>query len=190
MYVPEWESIANSAQWLIASGMSEEDARTGICHAISDRKIRLRAVVGTDDYFTAEGDDIADGEIKPPLRLKPTDIDWQGSKPMGCWECLDHHEARRRSISLLELSTSDLEALFPRSKGIRTRSPKRLPMARSEKVRIFKEWRVSRGKNIPTIKEDTEYMRGYGVSRDEVREFRKDYPNRSPGRPKRKPASA
>jgi hypothetical protein len=47
----------------------------------------------------------------------------------------------------------------------------------------FKEWRETRGDNLPSEKEDIAHMKQFGVGRDSVRALRKDAPRLSPGRP-------
>lgn len=43
----------------------------------------------------------------------------------------------------------------------------------AEAKRQFDKWRKSRGEDVPSLKEDVDHMRQFGVSRDRVREFRK-----------------
>jgi hypothetical protein len=51
-------------------------------------------------------------------------------------------------------------------------SPSTKPVSEADAVRKFDEWRESRGDNIPSEKEDINYMKQFGVSRDRVREMR------------------
>jgi hypothetical protein len=51
--------------------------------------------------------------------------------------------------------------------------------ARAEK---FKEWRESRGDNIPSEREDIAHMKPFGVGRDAVRELRRNAPKLPRGR--------
>ena len=63
-----------------------------------------------------------------------------------------------------------------------------LPLSKSvseaDAIRLFDEWRESRGDNIPSEKEDIDYMKQYGVSRDRVRKLRQrsGVRNRSTGK--------
>ena len=48
-----------------------------------------------------------------------------------------------------------------------------------------REWRAQRGENIPTEKEDTAYLKQFGVGRDKVRELRRTAPRLPRGKPRR-----
>jgi hypothetical protein len=50
--------------------------------------------------------------------------------------------------------------------------PRPKPISEADKNRRFDEWRESRVDNIPSEKEDIDYMKKYGVSRDWVRKRR------------------
>ena len=50
--------------------------------------------------------------------------------------------------------------------------PQRKPVSDADANREFDKWRESRGDNIPSEKEDIDYMRQFGVSRNRVRKMR------------------
>jgi len=186
-YVPKWEPIILAVRRLISIGISEEHAKIDLCHAISDRRLALRALVGGDGVYF-EGVTFHDGEIHPPLRLQPSHIDWENSRPIAPWTCFDGG-LRALSIDLLEVSTGDMEAVFPQSTSVRlkkdTGRPRRIAESAIEPA--FKEWRESRPESIPTETEDCVAMKIYGVNREKVRDLRKGYPRLPPGRPKIRP---
>jgi hypothetical protein len=71
------------------------------------------------------------------------------------------------TIFILE---SDVQRLIgPASK----REARRTVTSDAEARRHFEEWRKRRGDDIPSLNEDANYMRQFGVSRDRVRKLRK-----------------
>jgi len=73
-------------------------------------------------------------------------------------------------IATIFILESDLQRLIgPASK----REARRPVTSDADARRLFKEWRKRRGDDIPSLKEDVNHMRQFGVSRDGVRELRK-----------------
>ena len=73
-------------------------------------------------------------------------------------------------IATIFILESDLQRLIgPASK----RKPRRPVTPDADARRHFEKWRESRGDDIPSLKEDANYMRQFGVSRDRVRKLRK-----------------
>jgi hypothetical protein len=74
---------------------------------------------------------------------------------------------KNATIFILE---SDLQRLIgPANK----RDARRPVTSDAEARRHFEEWRKRRGDDVPSLKEDADYMRQFGVSRNKVRELRK-----------------
>ena len=87
----------------------------------------------------------------------------------------------KATIFILE---SDQQRLIgPASK----REARRPVISDAEARRRFEEWRKVRGDDVPSLKEDENHMKEFGVSRDRVRELRKGdgVINLSRGRPDR-----
>jgi hypothetical protein len=130
IYVPDWETIAEGATRIAsATGVSESEAKFGLCGAIADKKILIRATVANGEYYggrTFEGPD----QIEIPLRLKPADIDWTTSRPKASWEVGRYRNEidwEPRLIALVEVSTRDVIAIFrPLASGANSavRAPK------------------------------------------------------------------
>jgi hypothetical protein len=59
---------------------------------------------------------------------------------------------------------------------------KLLPISVKVRNETFKQWRESRGDDIPSEREDVAYMKRLGVGRDAVRELRRNAPKLSRGR--------
>ena len=97
------------------------------------------------------------------------------------------YKARPAAWTHLQVKKSDVVRHFifsniGRSGGNRAGGIPQL--SKVAKAAKFKEWREARGSDVPTIKEDTAYMKGFGVGRDEVRLLRKHHPRRNRGKPK------
>jgi hypothetical protein len=58
-------------------------------------------------------------------------------------------------------------------------------LTKAQKRELFQKWRASKGEYVPTLAEDTEYMKAQGVSRNDVRKLRTKFPRRLPGRKKK-----
>ncbi len=80
IYVPDWETLSNgSARIIAATGASGGDARIALCHAISDQKIALRAIVAKGEYYA--GQPMIGRQLGVPLGLTPAAFDWDH----GAW---------------------------------------------------------------------------------------------------------
>lgn len=91
-YVPEWERLADALNRVVASGATEEQAKTDICNAIADRKIRLRFLTSKIWAEGKPGGSIGfaetqcDGsEVDIPAYLCPADFDWRISRQVVSW---------------------------------------------------------------------------------------------------------
>lgn len=62
--------------------------------------------------------------------------------------------------------------------------PASAKLSASEKRRFFEEWRSSVTDHIPTIEEDTAKMKTHGISREDTRGLRREFPAGKAGRPK------
>jgi hypothetical protein len=64
---------------------------------------------------------------------------------------------------------------------------KKLPV--SEKRRLFREWRDSSAERIPPLSEDVAQMKLAGISREDTRQLRKDFPRLPRGKRRQNPES-
>jgi hypothetical protein len=107
-YTPDWEPIADALKRAVATGFSEDEAKTDLCRAVADRNIDVRVTIATT------GQVFWDGNVGVPPHLKPSDLDWVHSRPFAQWPIGprpgEHYEWnwRDRLIDLIELSTSDV----------------------------------------------------------------------------------
>ncbi|MET4487281.1 hypothetical protein [Bradyrhizobium sp. LA7.1] len=183
MYIPDWEPLNVALRRLVAIGLSEDDAKADLCNVIADEQVDIRVLVGGDDFFA--GRTVKRRQVIHPVRLKPSDFDWEESRPVAKWNCGDRSlDWDSRPIKLLELRTSDLEDLFPQSTTAKLESQpiaNRPRMAGASIEPKFREWRERRGDDIPTEAEDIAYMKQFGVGRDAVRTLRLRFPRRQRG---------
>jgi hypothetical protein len=109
-YTRDWELIADALKRVMATGVSEDEAKTDLCGAVADGKIALRVRIATSgQLFTG-------GNVSVPPQLTPGDLDWAQSRPLGPWPIGprrgEHYSWIRgwenRPIDLIELSTADV----------------------------------------------------------------------------------
>lgn len=111
-YTPDWEPLADALKRVMATGVSENEAKIGLCHAMADRKINVRVRIAASDYGM-RGQVFSDGNVRVPPHLMPGDLDWEQSRPIGQWPIGpkpgEHyhwvHGWENWPIDLLELST-------------------------------------------------------------------------------------
>lgn len=114
-YVLEWEPLANALTRVMASGVTEQQAKADICNAVADRKIVARVVIDKSHLLDG-GRTFSGGNVGIPPRLNATDFDWAQSRPLKPWSIgpmRGEHYAwlggwEERPISLIELSTENV----------------------------------------------------------------------------------
>jgi hypothetical protein len=121
-YTPDWEPLADVLRRvIIATGISEAEAKIDVCRAVADRKIEVRVRIGKDDYGMA-GRVFSGGNVEVPPHLGPTDLDWVNSHPFARWAIVptfgEHYfwidGSKKRPIDLLELSTANVSEVLCR----------------------------------------------------------------------------
>jgi hypothetical protein len=92
-YIPDWERLSDALKRVMAAGYSKSRAQLDICHAIADRKIRIRYLISKEEIggtTVPKGQGIAGHVIWRldviPLRLTPSDFDWRKSRPKMPWQ--------------------------------------------------------------------------------------------------------
>jgi hypothetical protein len=184
IYVPEWETLAETIERLTGLGYAESAARVDLSRAIGDGKIRLRVTVaGDDDYCGAA---LVNKSVCAPMRLSPADFDWPNSRPLQAWGCgpyPGHLDWQARPIELVEVSTLDVRSVLA------VDPPAHIPV-RSRKVspaqvtRLFDERRRNHKGPPPTRDEDMAFLESIGASRRLARKLRAAHENNTVGRPK------
>ena len=117
--VTEWERLSVALTRVMAGGIPEDEAKTNICNAIADRKIRVRFLVAKGEgsllaIFT--GGHVHDGEeVDIPSPLTPGDFNWGLSRPLKPWQRIGPWSLDLWGwwhFQWLELSSADVTKLF------------------------------------------------------------------------------
>jgi hypothetical protein len=115
VYTPDWEPLADALKRVIATGVSEDEAKMDLCRAVADRKIDVRVKISASDYGM-RGQVFSDGNVDVPPHLRPSDLDWAQSRPLAEWPIgprPGEHYAwiggwKNRPLDLIELWTADV----------------------------------------------------------------------------------
>jgi hypothetical protein len=119
-YVPDWEPLAEAPERVMATGVTEHQAKADISNAIADRKIAVRVLVDESERDVG-GQTLPVPNIGVPPRLKPEDFDWPRSRPLPAWQTgptsvVEHYfptwSWTPRKIALIELSTADVTSVL------------------------------------------------------------------------------
>jgi hypothetical protein len=86
-YSPEWERLSDAAaRVMTAAGVSKEQAQTDICQAIADGKVKIRCQLKRHKTNKMTSKTVLEGNaFEIPTRIKPDDLDWEGSRPVNPW---------------------------------------------------------------------------------------------------------
>ena len=121
-YTPDWEPLADALRRVIATGVGDTEARTDLCRAVADKKIRVQVTIAASEGRLADA--VFSGQrVLVPARLNPNDFDWEQSHPHRPWTVggsvvgpksyYDPYRTwERRQIGLIELATADVQRLF------------------------------------------------------------------------------
>src|SRR5262245_35006041 len=92
----------------MATGASEEEAKTNLCRAVADGKIRVRVRIAK------RGSVFSGGNVGVPAHLAPRDFDWARSRPIAQWRIgprLGEHyfwDSENLPLDFIELWTADV----------------------------------------------------------------------------------
>ena len=123
-YTPDWEPLADALKRVMATGSSEDEAKTDLCRAMTDRKIGVRVRIAASDRGM-RGQVFSRGNVGVPPHLGPGDLDWVQSRPLKRWSIGpmpgQHYSWiggwKDRPIDFIELSTADVAEIFPNARG-------------------------------------------------------------------------
>ena len=79
-YTPEWEPIGEALKRLVASGMSEREAKRDLCRAIAEGAIDFRVHLSADPNRHSAPTMVRAAEVDVLWRFSSDDIDWQKSQ--------------------------------------------------------------------------------------------------------------
>ena len=120
-YIPDWEPLADALKRVMATGASEEEAKTDLCRAVADGKIRVRVTIATSHY--KRGSVFSGGNVVVPAHLAPRDLDWARSRPIAQWRIGprpgEHYfwESENLPLDFIELWTADVAQVLCNGDG-------------------------------------------------------------------------
>ncbi len=128
-YASQWERLPKTLQRLMAAGLSEKSAKSGLCAAIADGviKIRLRLDRNTMTGMAHSTVSFTGEDIQVPSDLSPADMDFQNSRPKKPWLIPREKHPELKGwwlIKEIELYAPDVtSALLPRATDTGSRGP-------------------------------------------------------------------
>jgi hypothetical protein len=85
-YPSEWEWLSDAATRVMeAAGVSKDEAQSDICQAIADGAVKIRCQLKRHKTKHMTSKAILDGNAFQITKLKPDDLDWEGSHPVKPW---------------------------------------------------------------------------------------------------------
>jgi hypothetical protein len=86
-YLPGWERLSDAATSVMtAAGIANDEARSNICQAIADRKVKIRGKLGRHTTKPIRSSTVLEGkDFEIPTDLKLEDLDWERSRPLKPW---------------------------------------------------------------------------------------------------------
>jgi hypothetical protein len=119
-YTPKWESLADALVRVIATSLTEDEAKADICRAVADGKIHVRVKISAHDVDLA-GSVLPSNWVHVPAYLAPAEFDWTSSRPHKPWlvgppvgpqsYTAPYLNVKPRQIDLIELLTTDVESI-------------------------------------------------------------------------------
>jgi len=118
-YVPDWESLPDALKRVIATDMSEEEAKRDLCRAVADGKIDVRVTIASS-HRGRGGQVFSDGNVRVPPHLDPKELDWVHSCPLKPWligpRLVEHYlwpgGWNEFPIELIEVATADVTKIL------------------------------------------------------------------------------
>ena len=101
---PEWTQLPDVLARFTAVGIDAAQAKQSLCHAIAQRRIKVRCRVAD---ILLSGD-----EVEIPTDLASDDLDWPQSRPVKPWRCAKDGRGTVESIELLTPAISETVKYF------------------------------------------------------------------------------
>ena len=110
---------------MAAAGVSKDEAQSDICQAIADGAVKIRCQLKRHKTKPMTSKTVLDGNaFQIPTRIKPADLDWEGSRPVKPWTVRrgSYHIPGDWDLEWIELSRTDVKRFVPRGDARRVRS--------------------------------------------------------------------
>jgi hypothetical protein len=123
-YTPDFEPLADALKRVMASGLSEDQAKLDICGAVADGKVDVRvrvSIAATDNAMRGRVFYRSNRNVAVPPHLDSTDLDWVQSRPLKPWQIGPAGPQRysdpfwqweSQPLDLIELSTADIMSIL------------------------------------------------------------------------------
>jgi hypothetical protein len=116
-YPRKWERLLDALSQVMSAGFTESDAKQLICNGIADQIIEIQ--IGLREHITlhttAHGRRLSGADIDIPVRLKPSDFDFENSRPKKPWPIprdKNRYLVGYWAIDWIELSRADVTNLI------------------------------------------------------------------------------
>ena len=141
-YSPDWELLADALKRVMATRVTEDEAKTDLCNAVRDGKIGVQVRIAASDGM--RGQIFSNGNVRVPAHLSPSDFDWVQSRPLQPWpigpKLVEHYfwsgGWENRSLDLIELSTADVTTVLCGGGGANNKAEKLTTTSGQESVAI------------------------------------------------------
>jgi hypothetical protein len=86
-YVRAWQRLSDAIESVTAAaGRSREEAKADICQAIADRTVKIQGKPKRHTIRPVTSARVLEGkDFEIPAEIKPTDLDWEKSRPVNPW---------------------------------------------------------------------------------------------------------
>jgi len=121
-YISKWERLLEALNRVTSAGITESDAKRGICNAIADGAIEIQLALGKHmtKHMTTRNK-VLGGDVEIPVRLESQDFDFENSRPLKQWAVKRErisHLAGYWDFEWIELSRADVtKVLIPSGSG-------------------------------------------------------------------------
>jgi hypothetical protein len=116
-YTRKWTRLGDALTYIVATGVSEPQAKNELCQAIADRVLFARVRIADSDPDL--GGAFVQGELRIaiPDELFPRDFNWAASRPIKKWSAGTSSNPNVgwlfRGIEYLEVDTPQLHEIWP-----------------------------------------------------------------------------
>jgi hypothetical protein len=121
-YVPPWLRLPDAIERIMATERSREAAQSDICRAIADQMVKIRGRLRRHATRDRINPSVLEGkDLVIPPEIKPADLDWEHSRPLGPWAVpfKVFQIPGRWELEWIELLRTDVEDILcaPREHG-------------------------------------------------------------------------
>jgi hypothetical protein len=81
-FKPEWETLNEARQRIIATGLQPAQAERDLCRAITERQVAVRQIIAPPSGWHEDRKPLEGPDLKVPIELDPTEINWPLSQPL------------------------------------------------------------------------------------------------------------